>query len=76
MGCVDCHAAPESKVSTDVLLPGIKSCQRCHGGEKAADKVPTTCIACHGFHRRGLPPMKGEVWKADQSPAAGTAVGA
>lgn len=58
MACVDCHDAPMSKSATDVLLPGIDSCRRCHGGEAAAAKVPSTCIACHGFHRHDLPPMR------------------
>ncbi len=58
ISCVHCHAAPQSKSAHDVLLPGIKLCQACHGGEAAADKVPSTCIACHVFHRQGLPPMQ------------------
>lgn len=58
MACVDCHVAPRSETAHDVLLPGIKTCQGCHGGEEAADRVPSTCIACHEFHQRGLPAMK------------------
>lgn len=57
--CVECHAAPQSKSAQDVLLPGVAQCQRCHGGEAAMDKVPSTCISCHDFHRPGLPPLRG-----------------
>jgi hypothetical protein len=50
MACADCHDAATSKASTDLLIPGIDNCQQCHAGEKARDKVPTTCIGCHGYH--------------------------
>ena len=58
--CRDCHEAPESKVSSDVLLPGIADCRECHGGETAADKVRSTCTMCHVFHRPELGPMRGQ----------------
>lgn len=58
--CGDCHAARQSKSAQDVLLPGVTLCQSCHGGEASADKVPSTCITCHDFHRHGLPPMRGK----------------
>ena len=56
--CKKCHAAERSSTAQDVLLPGIATCQRCHGGETASGRVPSTCIACHEFHRPGQPPMK------------------
>ncbi|SLN57276.1 cytochrome c3 family protein [Oceanibacterium hippocampi] len=58
LDCVSCHAAPTSKTAEDVLLPNIDGCQGCHGGEKAADLVPSTCIDCHEFHLPGLPELK------------------
>jgi hypothetical protein len=58
--CTDCHAAKTSSFATDVLLPGIAVCQNCHGGEKATDKVPSTCVDCHRFHRKDLDPMHPE----------------
>ena len=64
MACVDCHQAPESKMAGDVLLPGVASCQNCHGGEQAADRVPSTCITCHIFHQPFLGPMRPEIAKA------------
>ncbi len=64
MECVDCHQAPESEVAGDVLLPGVETCQNCHGGEQAADRVPSTCIACHEFHQPFLGPMRPELAKA------------
>lgn len=58
MDCVSCHDATNAVEAAEVLMPGIESCRTCHGGEKAADKVPSTCISCHGFHRPELEPMK------------------
>lgn len=48
--CEDCHAARQSASSGDVLIPGKENCLRCHGPERAALKVQSTCTTCHGFH--------------------------
>lgn len=48
--CADCHLAKASKHSEDVLLPGIKVCRNCHGGDNAVDKLDSGCITCHVFH--------------------------
>lgn len=58
--CTECHAAKTSTSSNDVLMPNIQVCQSCHGGEKATDKVPSTCVDCHRFHRKDLDPMHPE----------------
>jgi predicted CXXCH cytochrome family protein len=58
--CAECHAATTSNASTDVLMPSIAICQACHGGEKAVDRVPSTCVGCHRFHRKDLEPMHPE----------------
>ena len=50
MECADCHDASTSSSSKDLLIPGIGNCRQCHAGESATDKVPTTCIDCHGYH--------------------------
>jgi predicted CXXCH cytochrome family protein len=63
-GCVDCHAAPDSDKATDVLLPQIATCQACHGGESAAQRVPSTCVACHDFHLDFHQPMRTSVQNA------------
>ncbi|HUN50640.1 MAG TPA: cytochrome c3 family protein, partial [Candidatus Sulfotelmatobacter sp.] len=57
VNCDVCHAARKSDAATDVLLPGVETCQACHGGEKSAAKVPSTCITCHVFHNPGQPPF-------------------
>ncbi|MFQ5953620.1 MAG: FHA domain-containing protein [Kiloniellales bacterium] len=64
MDCVECHRAPDSQTASDVLLPGIENCQQCHGGERAADRVPSTCITCHEFHQPFLGPMRPGLVKA------------
>jgi len=49
--CESCHAATESKKSSDVLMPAIDGCRDCHAGAKpVADKIVSNCSLCHGFH--------------------------
>ncbi len=51
--CEKCHDAESSKRSEDVLLPRIKVCRECHGGEHTEGKLESTCITCHVFHTPG-----------------------
>lgn len=51
--CMTCHAAAESKQSSDVLMPGVATCRECHGGARVAsgsNLVPSDCALCHAFH--------------------------
>ena len=56
--CETCHAAKESKSSSDILLPKIKICQECHigeesyaaGGKMAQGTLPSNCLTCHTYH--------------------------
>jgi len=50
MECADCHDAAKSKKATDVLLPRVATCQKCHAGERATSKVASSCVTCHAFH--------------------------
>ncbi len=47
--CVSCHAkANQSRETSDVLLPGVQSCQQCHhAGQDAAE---ARCSECHVYH--------------------------
>jgi len=47
--CTSCHAAAtNSQQSSDVLLPGITTCQACHHpGTEAAE---SRCFECHTYH--------------------------
>lgn len=57
--CTTCHAAGRSSRSTDLLLPGIKQCRTCHLGEHASKaKVPSSCVMCHAYHPKDLPPRE------------------
>lgn len=49
--CASCHAAAGSQASSDLLLPGIKTCRTCHGGETSSAKVPSSCAMCHSYHQ-------------------------
>ncbi|MCC6593394.1 MAG: hypothetical protein IT479_08970 [Xanthomonadales bacterium] len=66
MECADCHVAAQSMSSADLLIPPIGAvgtrsakppyaCRDCHGGEKAARQLGSTCIDCHGFHQAEMP---------------------
>ncbi|TAL04631.1 MAG: hypothetical protein EPO08_00810 [Rhodospirillaceae bacterium] len=57
VACSTCHSSKNSMSASDVLIPGVAVCQSCHGGEKSNDRVPSTCITCHRFHRSDLRAM-------------------
>ena len=48
--CESCHNAPASSSASDLLLPDLKSCRTCHGGEGSNAKVATGCALCHNYH--------------------------
>ncbi len=48
--CSSCHTANKSGNASDLLLPGIKTCRTCHGGEASNADVPSSCAMCHSFH--------------------------
>ncbi len=49
LACASCHAAAlTSRETSDVLLPGIATCQQCHHpGDEAAE---ARCFECHTYH--------------------------
>lgn len=51
MDCEACHIASQSQSSADLLIPEITNCRQCHAGEHDKELLPSTCIACHGFHQ-------------------------
>jgi predicted CXXCH cytochrome family protein len=49
--CSTCHAVADSKLSSDIAIPDLQSCQSCHGGDHPdKNKIKSTCDSCHGFH--------------------------
>ncbi len=48
--CASCHAAGDSKLATDVLMPPISRCRDCHGDRGTSAKIQTVCTDCHGYH--------------------------
>ncbi len=47
--CVECHAsALSSRESSDVLLPGIQTCEKCH--HRGAEAAESRCFECHTYH--------------------------
>ncbi len=50
MSCTSCHTrAPESHEATDVLLPGVQTCQTCHR-EPSKEAAEGRCFECHQYH--------------------------
>ncbi len=53
--CTGCHTqAATSKVASDVLMPTIGICQKCHNSR--TDGVRSDCLECHNYHDRGSEP--------------------
>ena len=52
MKCESCHSgAPESRETSDVLVPGIRICQDCHrAAGPAKDFAEGRCFECHQYH--------------------------
>jgi hypothetical protein len=50
--CESCHAnARSAESSSQWLLPGIKTCQRCHNGTPTeAGNAENGCFLCHQYH--------------------------
>jgi Cytochrome c3/FHA domain len=48
--CLSCHAAKESKDSSQLLLPAMAKCEECHGDEPAVQRVTVQCVSCHSYH--------------------------
>jgi hypothetical protein len=52
MTCTGCHTrTPDSRETSDVLLPGIQTCEQCHqpkGSSKEA--AEGRCYECHQYH--------------------------
>jgi hypothetical protein len=45
--CLTCHGAiPTSKLATDLVVPGVTTCQQCH----APSQARSDCQACHTYH--------------------------
>ncbi|MGH8094567.1 MAG: hypothetical protein ACREIF_14030 [Chthoniobacterales bacterium] len=45
--CDDCHHALRSRLTSDVLMPGIASCVTCHSPK---GKAVAECRTCHSYH--------------------------
>jgi hypothetical protein len=52
MACTACHArTPDSRETSDVLLPSIETCERCHQTRGSANEAAEgRCFECHQYH--------------------------
>jgi predicted CXXCH cytochrome family protein len=58
--CSTCHKAAESTTNTDVLLPGIENCLKCHSARRTEKGetfggVRQDCTTCHRYHQGDVP---------------------
>ena len=55
--CSSCHAAaPTSQKTSDVLIPGVATCQACHNGKPTeAQHAENGCFLCHAYHNWNEP---------------------
>ena len=52
--CTSCHTgAARSENATDILMPRIAECRRCHGGVDDSKRIASGCLMCHQFHLPG-----------------------
>jgi hypothetical protein len=51
MTCSACHANTlNSRETSDVLLPGIQTCQQCHREDNPKEAAEGRCFECHQYH--------------------------
>lgn len=50
--CTDCHDhAPQSTTTSDILMPAIENCRKCHGASTGtAGAARSDCVECHAYH--------------------------
>ena len=59
LACTSCHTTTErSTLASDVNLPGISTCQSCHGQRTA----PGSCVACHIYHPPDAGGTRAQAW--------------
>jgi hypothetical protein len=49
LACTECHQARDSSKTSDVLLPKLETCARCHDSKAG---VRHDCVECHAYHHR------------------------
>lgn len=58
--CASCHSKTMASMETsDVLIPGIETCRKCHSGDPAKlGNAESRCFECHQYHdwsqRKGI----------------------
>jgi hypothetical protein len=50
LDCVACHKVAASEKTSDVLLPGIRTCAACHSPDATVESARSACSECHRYH--------------------------
>lgn len=50
--CVDCHDAKAGRLTSEVMMPSVRSCTECHSPPGFSQKsgAPHDCAFCHQYH--------------------------
>ncbi|MEO5345781.1 MAG: hypothetical protein H7834_05305 [Magnetococcus sp. YQC-9] len=55
VNCTECHDKSNARTSTEISMPGLEKCRKCHTGDHAvAGKIRTGCGDCHRFHSKAV----------------------
>jgi predicted CXXCH cytochrome family protein len=63
LDCTECHAAMTSAETSEILLPHIESCRKCHGPNGGAR---SDCVECHRYHAESRQDFKSR-WTIDRA---------
>jgi hypothetical protein len=60
VACADCHNVTSSTLTSDILLPGIANCRKCHGSHPVPPNasIAADCVLCHDYHGPTKPATK------------------
>lgn len=64
LNCTECHDARTSKKTSDVLMPGIESCRKCHNPTVG---VRHDCAGCHNYHDRTINHDRHKSWTIQET---------
>jgi hypothetical protein len=48
--CTECHDAPRSERTSDVLMPRVETCYKCHNASEKSATAHSGCVECHLYH--------------------------
>lgn len=53
VSCTECHQAGSSQKTSDILMPTMQSCRKCHSEQGG---IVASCATCHSYHAHPTSP--------------------